>query len=425
MTPPKFVLSWLNGIAISLEAGVAITTVFATLLVIIISIIAFYISRRVVNIILHRIVERNQTTRKNILVKNNLFNRLTYLVPALVAQFFIPIILAQYAQIEAVADRIILLYFLIVAIIVIDALINVLHCLYQTLKISQEIPLTGFYQVLKIVLYFVGVILIISVIFNQTPVFLFSGLGAMTALLILIFKDPIVGFVAGIQLISNRMLRQGDWLEMPKYGADGDVMEINLTTVKVRNFDRTITTIPTYALISDSFKNWRGMQESGGRRIKRAINIDMGTIKFCTPEMLEQFEKIRHITDYMQKKKKELDNHNATLGIEALNLANCRRLTNIGTFRAYVKAYLHNHPMINNEMTFIVRQLAPNENGLPLEICVFCKDKVWANYEAVQSDIFDHLLAIVPAFELQVFQHPSSRDLSNMHFNAMAYRLPN
>jgi miniconductance mechanosensitive channel len=242
-------------------------------------------------------------------------------------------------------------------------------------------------------------------------VYLLSGLGAMTAVLMLIFKDPILGFAAGIQLISNRMLKPGDWIEMPKYGADGDVIDITLTTVKVRNFDRTITTIPTYALINDSFKNWRGMQESRGRRIKRAIYIDMNTIRFCSPEMLERFSTIRYIADYMQRKNQELEKYNAERGIESRDAANARRLTNIGTFRAYVYAYLQNHPMINTEMTFLIRQLAPTQHGLPLEVYVFCRDKEWTNYEAVQSDVFDHLLAIAGEFDLKVYQYPSGADI--------------
>jgi miniconductance mechanosensitive channel len=290
-------------------------------------------------------------------------------------------------------------------------LINSLHAIYQTFRVSQEIPLKGFAQVLKIALICTSLIMVISILLDRSPVYLLSGLGAMTAVLMLIFKDPILGFMAGIQLISNRMLKHGDWIEMPKYGADGDVIDITLTTVKVRNWDKTITTIPTYALINDSFKNWRGMQESQGRRIKRAIYIDMNTIKFCNAQMLQRFAGIRYIADYMQRKNKELEQYNTERGIESRDAANARRLTNTGTFRAYICAYLQNHPMINTDMTFIVRQLAPTEHGLPLEIYVFCKDKVWANYEAIQSDIFDHLLAIAGEFDLKVYQYPSGTDI--------------
>ena len=292
MNPPDFIQSWFTSMKISPSWGMIITTAIVSLVVLLISFVAFYIARRIVRTLVARFIERTTTTLDNILIEKNLLNRLTLLVPVLVVQFFIPMIFVEYPHIEAFVGRAVNLYFIVVVVLVLDVLITILHSFYQALKMAREIPLTGLFQVVKIVLYFVGIIFVVSVIFNKAPVFLFSGLGAMTAVLMLIFKDPILGFVAGIQLITNRMLKQGDWIEMPKYGADGDVIDITLTTVKVRNWDKTITTIPTYALISDSFKNWRGMQESGGRRIKRAINIDMNSIRFCTPKMLERFVKI-------------------------------------------------------------------------------------------------------------------------------------
>jgi miniconductance mechanosensitive channel len=332
-------------------------------------------------------------------------------VPAIIVQLFLPLVLNAYPRVNAAVKGVVGIYFIVVVLLVLDALINFFHGVYQRFDVSREIPLKGFAQVIKIVLVCAGLIMALSVVLDKSPVILLSGLGAMTAVLMLIFKDPILGFAAGIQLISNRMLKPGDWIEMPKYGADGDVVDITLTTVKVRNFDRTITTIPTYALINDSFKNWRGMQESQGRRIKRAIYIDMNTIRFCTPEMLDRYSKIRYIADYMQRKNREVKAYNADQGIGEDDGANARRLTNIGTFRAYVYAYLQNHPMVNTDMTFLIRQLAPTQHGLPLEIYVFCRDKVWANYEAVQSDIFDHLLAIAAEFDLKVYQYPSGTDL--------------
>ena len=229
-----------------------------------------------------------------------------------------------------------------------------------------------------------------------------------------IFKDAILGFVAGIQLSANRMVANGDWIEMPKYGANGNIIEIALTTVKVQNWDKTITTIPTYALITESFKNWRGMSESGGRRIKRAISMDMNTIQFCTEDMLERFSKIQYISDYIKEKTIELQENNKLEQVDHSSIVNGRRMTNIGTFRAYVKAYLTNHPMINKDMTFLIRQLEPTEHGLPIEIYVFSKDQNWANYEGIQSDIFDHVLAVVPEFDLQVFQSPTGMDFNKL-----------
>lgn len=411
MSLTELIQSWLSRFNIGPETGSILTSIFLAVVVLLISYIAFHISRRIVSGVVPRLFKHTRFTWDDLFLENKFFMRLTLLVPALIINIFIPPVLNNQTQAKAVATGAVTIYFIIVVVLVVDALINTLHDIYQTFRVSKEIPLKGFTQVLKIVLCCAGMIMVISVVLNRSPVYLLSGLGAMTAVLMLIFKDPILGFVAGIQLISNRMLKHGDWIEMPKYGADGDVIDITLTTVKVRNWDKTITTIPTYALINDSFKNWRGMQESQGRRIKRAIYIDMNTIQFCTPQMIERFSGIRYITDYMQRKKQEIEKSNADRGVNAQNAANARRLTNIGTFRAYVSAYLQNHPMINTDMTFLIRQLAPTQHGLPLEIYVFCKDKVWANYEAVQADIFDHLLAIAGEFDLRVYQYPSGTDL--------------
>jgi miniconductance mechanosensitive channel len=258
----------------------------------------------------------------------------------------------------------------------------------------------------------------ISIIIDKSVLVLLTGLGALTAIILLIFKDSILGLVAGIQLVANDMVRPGDWIEMPKYGADGDVIQITLNTVKIRNWDKTITTIPTYSLISDSFKNWRGMSESGGRRIKRALPIDMTSVKFCTPEMIDRFSRIAMLRDHIERKTKELREYNERNEIDQSVPVNGRRMTNLGTFRAYLVAYLRAHPKIHQDMTFLVRQLPPSDKGLPLEIYVFSNDQVWANYEAIQADIFDHLLASLPEFELRPFQSPTGDDVRNSIFAA-------
>ena len=229
-----------------------------------------------------------------------------------------------------------------------------------------------------------------------------------------VFKDVLMGLLAGIQLVANKMVAPNDWIEMPKYGADGDVIEITLTTVKVKNFDNTIITIPTYALINESFRNWRNMNLSGGRRIKRFVNIDLGSIKFCNEEMLERFKRIQFISKKMQDRQKEISSYNIEQNVDERTLVNGRRLTNIGIFRSYVEMYLRQHPKIHQKMTFIVRQLAPGSKGLPIEIYVFCKDTNWTAYEAIQADIFDHILAVVPEFDLQVFQDPSGTDFQKI-----------
>jgi len=288
--------------------------------------------------------------------------------------------------------------------------LNALVAIHDTLEFGRKMPVRSFVQAVKVVLFLVVGVVVVSVLLGRSPAYLLGGLGAVAAVLMLVFKDSILGLVAGIHLSLNHMVHIGDWIEMPKYGADGTVTDISLTTVKVQNWDRTVSTIPTYALISDSFRNWRGMTESGGRRIMRAVHIDMTSIRFCTEEMLARFKTFRYIAEYVERKVEEIAGHNAEKGFDESDLVNGRHLTNIGTFRAYLGAYLRNHPMIHQDMTFLVRHLAPTERGLPVQIYVFCKDQRWAHYEGIQADIFDHVLAIIPEFGLRVFQNPTGAD---------------
>lgn len=269
-------------------------------------------------------------------------------------------------------------------------------------------PIQIIFQIVAVLAYFIGAIALLGILIDTSFGTLFAGLGASMAIVILVFKDTILGFVAGWQLSSNDMLRQGDWITVPKYGADGNVEEVSLYSVKVRNFDNTITTVPPYALVSDSFQNWRGMQESGGRRIKRSIIIDMTSIQFCTPEMLDKFRKIQYLTEYINTTEDIILQHNNDNNRDNTVLVNGRRQTNIGVFRAYMQKYLESHPEVNHDMTTMVRQLQPTEKGIPLELYFFTKIKDWVYYENVQSDIFDHIMAVVTAFDLRVFQYPSS-----------------
>ena len=383
-------------------------------LIIVLSLIAYLLAKHFILKGLSAIISRTTTQWDDVILKKKVFNRLVYLAPAIVIYMSISIPLEGYDWFISLANGFVLIYMIAMGILALDAFLNASLAIYTSYEVSNRIPIKGFIQVFKIIIYFSSGIFIISILLNKTPVYLFSSLGALTAVLMFIFKDAILGFVAGIQLSANRMVANGDWIEMPKYGADGDIIEIALTTVKVQNWDKTITTIPTYALITESFKNWRGMSESGGRRIKRAINLDMNTIQFCTEEMLDRFSKIQYISSYIEKKKIELEENNKLEKVDNSNIVNGRRMTNVGTFRAYVKAYLTNHPMINKEMTFLIRHLAPTEHGLPIEIYVFSKDQKWANYENIQADIFDHVLAVVPQFDLQVFQNPSGRDFNKL-----------
>ncbi|SUZ61650.1 uncharacterized protein METZ01_LOCUS14504 [marine metagenome] len=349
----------------------------------------------------------------NVLVEKHVFQRLLNFVPLILIYVLTSPILAG-TELLALSQTLINVLFLLAAMLTVDALLSALLAIYSSSGISKEISITPFVQVLKLALYFVSGILLLSLLLQKTPLYFLSGLGALTAVLMFVFKDILMGFVAGIQLIANKMVAPKDWIEMPKYGADGDVIEITLTTVKVQNFDNTITTIPTYALINESFKNWRNMNLSGGRRIKRYVNIDLSSIKFCDAEMLERFTKIQLITKAIQDRQAEIKVSNEEKNVDESTLVNGRRLTNIGIFRAYVEAYLRQHPQISNQMTFLVRQLSPRENGLPIEIYVFCKETNWNIYEAVQADIFDHILAVVPEFDLRVFQVPSGSDFQKL-----------
>lgn len=410
----EIIRDWMlgQGLEVTFADILARGTLFV--LIIVLSLIAYLIAKRFILRGLTAIISRTATQWDDVILKEKVFSRIAHLAPAMVVYSSIASPFEGYDGLIAAISGLVLIFMIVMIVLALDAFLNASLTIYTSYEVSNRIPIKGFIQVFKIIIYFTAAIFIISILLNKTPIYLFSGLSALTAVLMFIFKDAILGFVAGIQLSANRMVATGDWISMPKYGADGDIVEIALTTVKVQNWDKTITTIPTYALITESFKNWRGMSESGGRRIKRAISIDMNTIGFCTEDMLRRFGKIQYISDYIEKKKIELQEINKIEQVDTSSLVNGRRMTNIGTFRAYVEAYLTNHPMINKEMTFLVRQLAPTEHGLPIEIYVFSKDQEWANYEAIQANIFDHILAVVPEFDLRVFQDPSGSDFSKL-----------
>lgn len=354
-------------------------------------------------------VKKSRTKWDDVLTERKVFDRLSHIAPALVIYYLANIFPTGQETIERLA----IVYIILVGVLVYDSFLNAVIDIYRTYEISKQKPIKGYIQVVKIVTYIFVIIFVISTLMDRSPLVLLSGLGAMTAILMLIFKDSILGLVAGIQLSFNDMVRIGDWIEMPQFGADGDVVDITLNTVMVQNWDKTISTIPAYAMISNSFKNWRGMSDSGGRRIKRSLYIDLNSIKFCTEEMIVRLKKIQYITDYIEKKKEELTQYNKGQNIDDSTFVNGRHMTNVGTFRAYIRAYLRNHPKIHKKMTFLVRQLKLTETGLPIEIYVFSNDQDWINYEGIQSDIFDHLLAVAPEFDLRLFQNPSGNDFRN------------
>jgi len=408
---------WLLSHGLSEEVTFYAARLIGAVIVLMLSALADYIAKRYVVATLKFLVSKSKTRWDDIVVRENGLNRLAHLAPALVIYLLAPMALESLDLIIVLVSNVVLIYMIVILVLVLVSLLNTFEEIYRGFSVSREIPIKGFIQVLKLVLYFLTIILIVSILMNKTPLYLLSGIGALTAISMLVFRDSILGFVAGIQLAANRMVAVGDWIEMPKYGADGDVLEVALTTVKVQNWDMTVTTIPTYALISESFKNWRGMSESGGRRIKRAINFDMSSIRFCDEEMLERYQEVQYIAEYINHKKAELEEFNQSEKVDNSSLVNGRRMTNIGTFRAYVTAYLRHHPMIHQDMTFLVRQLQSSQYGLPIEIYVFSKDQEWANYEAIQADIFDHVLAVVAEFDLRVYQNPTGDDIRKLGEN--------
>ena len=356
-------------------------------------------------------IKNSKTQWDDKLVQRNLFHRLSHLAPIIVISFFLPQIWVGHPTAEGLIDAFSQIYTMLVVLLVVQALLDAFHDVYRTFEWSKQVPIYSFIQAIKLIVYMVGGVFIVAKLMGKDPSVIFGSLGALTAVLMLVFKDSILGFAAGIHLTTNKMLSLGDWLEMPKYGADGDVIEIGLTTVKVQNFDKTITTIPTYTLISDAFKNWRGMSESPGRRIKRSILIDLHSIRFCDEALLESLASIQAISGYIREKQKEVQVFNQQLVAGGSDHpANGRRLTNIGTFRAYLVAFLRQHPLINQEMTLLVRQLEPTPRGLPLQIYVFSSDKRWVEYEGIVSDLFDHILSVMKEFDLRAYQEPSGLD---------------
>ena len=398
---------WLIGQGLSGDAAGLLMLVADMGMVLVLAFIADTMTRRVVVRYAQRVASRSLAHWDDHIARHRVLVRLAHVSPAVVVYYLAIPVLADYPQVQLVVRQLSLIYMIATVALAVDGSLNAVTEIVRTTGRARGLPVTGVAQVAKLLLFGIAAISVISLVLNRSPLLMLSGLGAVSAVLMLVFRDAILGFVAGIQISVNDMVHRGDWIEMPSHGADGDVIEVGLTTVKVQNFDKTICTIPTYALISESFRNWRGMSESGGRRIKRAISIDMNSVRFCTEEMLARYTRIRYIAEYVEKKRAAVENWNAEQGIDRADYANGRRLTNLGTFRAYIVAYLHHHPMVHDDMTFLIRHLDPTEHGLPIEIFVFSRDQDWVRYEAIQADIFDHLLAIVPEFDLRVFQNPS------------------
>jgi miniconductance mechanosensitive channel len=390
-------------------AGI-VTDIVTGGIILLIAMLACWLVKAVIVRNVHRLVVKSPARWDDALLETRLFARLAHLAPAIIIGGLGRAVFAGNPAVLAALKVCVALYFIVIVAGVIFSFLDTLYLITQRGNFLAGLPIKGIAQALKLLVCLVATILVISILFGKSPLVILSGLGALAAVLMLVFKDTIMGFTAGIMLSANQMVRVGDWIEMPSAGADGDVIDVSLTTVKVQNWDKTITTIPAYNLISGSFKNWRGMSESGGRRIKRALHIDMQTVRFADEETLARWQKIGLIRPYLDAKLREIAEDNKKHGADTSILGNGRRLTNLGTFRAYCLAYLKSHPKIHQQMTMIVRQLEPNEFGIPLELYTFTNDIGWVAYEGIQSDIFDHLLSVIGEFGLAVYQRPSSAD---------------
>ena len=368
--------------------------------------VGFLVARTVLLRWVAHLIRSSRTRLDDAMLEHGVLRRMALLTPVVIIYYGIEAIPGPTQYLLQIVNAALAIVFLLVA----GAGINALQEALTEYDARSDVPMKSYAQIVKIVIYVVGGLMTIAVLTGQSPWALLSGVGALMAVIILVFRDTILSLVASFTIASNRLVKVGDWIEAPGFGADGDVIDIALHTVKVQNWDKTITTIPTYKLVETSFKNWRGMQDSGGRRIKRAIHLDMNTVRFCDEEMLGRFEKFELIAGYVRSRRQEVEADNSQRQADLSELVNGRRLTNVGTFRAYVAAYLHSHPDIHEDMTFLVRQLAPTPKGLPLEIYVFTTTTAWGEYESIQSDIFDHLLAVAPQFDLRVFQEPAGSD---------------
>lgn len=398
---------WLTQTGISQGIIHPVKGILFVFLIVIMGILANWIAKRIILAIVGRLVRKSTTRWDDELLQKKFFHRLSHLAPVMVIYWIAPSFMSDFPKMVNLAYLMTNLYIIFMILIVFYAFLDSVSGIYNHYDIAKSRPIKGYLQAAKIITAMIAAIFAFSVLFDKSPIYFFTGLGAVTAILLLIFKDSILGFVAGVQVTTNNLVQIGDWIEMPKYGADGDVIDISLHTVIIRNFDRTLTTIPTYALVSDSFKNWRGMVQTGGRRIMRDIYIDINTIKLCDDEMLDKFESASLIKDYVKNKRKEIADYNLKHDFDPSVPVNGRKMTNIGTFRAYISAYLQNHPKIHKELIHMVRQMPSGEKGVPLQVYAFTNDIAWVNYEGIQADIFDHILSVVPFFGLRIFQFPS------------------
>lgn len=404
---------WLD-LGLTIKAAHIINSSILLIGLIIILFFLDYIIRKVLMITMIKSIRRSATKIDDYLIRNGVLKNVTHLIPLSVAKISIPLIFTGFPQLTTTIVRIIDLILILAITFLIKSIAYTFRDILRGKKRYADKPLDSYFQVVSIILYIICGIIIITNLIGVSPGTILGGLGAASAIILLVFRDTILGFVASIQVSSNDMVRVGDWIEMTKFGADGTVMEINLSTVKVQNFDKTITTIPTYALISDSFKNYRGMQKSGGRRIKRSVLIKMGSIRFLQQVEIEDLKRIKLLQPYIEERQEEIDQYNKNHVQDDTMLVNGRRMTNIGLFREYIQRYLLNNPKIHKQFILMVRQMQPTEHGLPLEIYAFTNTTELMVYERIMADIFDHIFAVVPYFHLELFESPASDDIRDL-----------
>ena len=401
----------LMGAGIESDIIPVIRVVIMFLTLFLIAFFSLLISKYFIVRLLNSLIKKTKTKWDDILMEFKTFDKVAHIIPAFIVKALAPFVFADFENLLPFVSKMTDVYILVAIVMIVMSLLKGIEFFLVSSPMFKNKPLASYFQLTRIIIYIGAAILVLSILMGRSPLYFLSAFGAMTAILLLIFKDTILGLVASVQISSNDMVRVGDWIEMPKYNADGDVLAINLNTVKIKNWDKTVTTVPTFYFITDSFKNWRGMQESGGRRIKRSIYINQRSIKFVDEDLRRKLEEVAIINDFMINRQKEIIEYNMINGVNTSHLINGRRMTNIGVFREYVSSFLKGHKGINQEMYMLVRQLQPDSTGLPIEIYCFTKSVAWVDYEGVQADVFDHLLAAANHFDLEVFQAPSGSDL--------------
>jgi miniconductance mechanosensitive channel len=411
----QFIEEWLLGIGVAPEVTHELKMLILFAAMLFLAALVWYIGQQFLNRVVNRLAKRTKNNFDDYLVEKGFFRKTGHIIPIMVLNALVPLVFTDYPDWKPGLDRITDSLFIIFLLRAIDAFINATGRFISQTEKYKDKPVASFSQLAKIVVWLVGSVLLGGILLGKTPLVMFGTLGAASAVLLFVFKDAILGFVASIQLSINDMIRIGDWVSVPKYNADGDIIEINLTTVKVQNWDRTISTVPTYSFVSDGVTNWRGMEESGGRRIKRRVHLKISTVKLCNAEMLERFRKIELVKPYLEQRSAQIEAYNGERKVDSkASIVNGRRMTNLGVFRNYILAYLRNNSLINKEMTCMVRQMESTDRGVPLEVYCFSSIKTWVEYESIQSDLFDHILAVAPSFDLDVFEAPSGSDLRSI-----------